>query len=605
MRFSFAFGRQIIALVALLLLVPVAVTVFMLHTISKSEAAMLENQRVRLQQAAEQLDEVLPAGGFQVLLAQQGVPDSAPTREKVAALNAALRGAIERLRSRYPGVELGFYSSSLDRIIDGSPQSQAGENFSSRRRSNFLEAMQGQAKTEVLGPAEGGVLEVYRPLRRNGEIIGAVWATEDLGSLAAHRHAVLGVAYAIIALGVIAGFGGALAVVHRFVHNVNQIKEGLRHLRYDLSHPLPLAAGELGEITAAVNDLAAQLLRTQQYTRVMLATIAEGLLVVDIEGQVMLANAAACRLLGLPVDGTGKHYWEMLPKGTPFASLLEQALQQRREVRDYLVPYGGGKAGERQLLVSTSLLVAEQQIIGAVLAIQDVTERVRLQQEMRRQERLASLGRLVAGVAHEIRNPLTAINCYLQLWRKSGRFPEKPLNTMREEINRLDTLVEKLLYLAKPAEVKKVPYQLNRLVIDSLRFFQEVVQIQIQTELADDLPAVLLDVEQMERVLQNLVFNAREAMADGGTITVRTYRSQDGASAVLEVSDTGCGIPPQHQQEIFEPFFTTKPRGTGLGLSLVKEVVEAHGGKIEVESEVGKGTTFRIYLPLEEVKLSA
>ncbi|ACX51680.1 multi-sensor signal transduction histidine kinase [Ammonifex degensii KC4] len=603
MRFSFAFGRQIIALVALLLLVPVAVTIFMLHTINKSEAAMLEAQKLKLQRVVEQLDAGLPAGGFDVMLAQRGVPKDAPVREKVAALNSALRDVIEHVKAQYPGVEAGFYSASLDRIIDGSPQSQAGENFSSRRRNNFLEVMRGREKTEVLGPAEGGILEVYQPLYRDGKIIGAVWATESLGHLAARRHAVLATAYAIIALGVLVGFGGALAVVHRFVQNVNQIKEGLKQLRYDLSRPLKPAAGELGEITAAVNELASLLLRTQQYTRVMLATIAEGLLVVDMEGQIMLANAAAVRLLGLPADWGGKNFREVLPVNTPFAELLHLALRKREEVRDRLVACKGDGGEERQLLVSTALLFVEEQPIGAVLCVQDVTEQVRLQREMRRQERLASLGRLVAGVAHEIRNPLTAINCYLQLWQKSGRFPEKPLNTMREEINRLDNLVEKLLCLAKPAEVKKVPYEVNRLVRDSLRFFEEVVGIRIETDFASDLPEVPLDPEQMGRVLQNLFFNACEAMAGGGVLTVRTYKAGDGRHAVIEVADTGCGIPPEHLKEIFEPFFTTKPQGTGLGLSLAKEVVEAHGGRIEVESELGKGTTMRIYLPLREVSV--
>lgn len=598
MRLASNFGRQVLALVAILLLIPIAVTVFMLHMINKSESALLETQKLRLSRAVEKLDAGLP-GDFHTLLEESGATAETPVREKVAILNGRLRKVIRSVAAAYPGTEVGFYSAELDRIIDGSPTPYAGENFSSRRRRNFLAAMRGEERSEALGREEGGILELYRPLVRQGKIIGAVWATESLSQFAARRQAVSYTAYAIIMAGVAVGMGGALLVVHRFVDSVNRIKEGLRSLRYNLAQPLAPAAGELREITDGINELAAMVVRAHQYTEVMLATIDDGLLVVDLEGQVVIANAAVTRALGLSKNCIGRPFAEFLPEGTPFHWFLRQALQMGLQVRDVPVTWHSPGRGERQFLVSTAVLfVGGEQPIGAVLCLQDVTERVKLQEEMRRQERLAALGRLVMGVAHEIRNPLTAINCYLQLWQKSNLFPQRALATMRQEVNRLDALVERLLYFAKPAEARPVVYDLNHLVEKVLRFFEDVVQISVETRLGPDLSPVLVDPEQMERVLQNLIYNACQAMPEGGLLTVSTYPEESGEYVVVEVKDTGCGIPPENIREIFEPFFTTKPRGTGLGLALAKEIVEAHGGRIEAESTVGRGTTMRVYLPV-------
>ncbi|MCL6558601.1 MAG: two-component system sensor histidine kinase AtoS [Firmicutes bacterium] len=598
MRISLNFGRQIIVLVTILLAVPVAITVFMFNMINKSESALVEKQKVRLMRAAEQLDISLSTG-FDAILKKNGATDAMPVREKVAILNAELRGLIQNVKAAYPETEeIGFYSAELDRIIDGSPAPYAGENFSRRRRSNFLTSMEGQVMAQAYGLKEGGILEIYRPLVRQGKIIGVVWATESLSKFAAQRHAIAYTSYAIIMVGVLVGFGGAIFVVHRFVQNVNQIKVGLRSLRFNLEQPLVPAAGELREITDAINELAFMLVRTQEYTKVMLATIDDGLLVVDMEGRVVIANAAISKTLGLDGKCVGQLFTQLLPNDAPFSRFLQEALQKETQMADVPVSWRCPGQGERQLLVSTAVLLSGKQRIGAVLLLRDVTEQVKLQEEMRRHERLVALGRLVMGVAHEIRNPLTSINCYLQLWQKNDLFPQQPLATMRQEVSRLDALVEKLLYFAKPAKARPVVYDINQLVETVMPFFKDVVRVSVQTELSPDLPPVLIDPEQMERVLQNIIYNAYQAMPEGGLLTVSTYQEESGDYAVIKVKDTGCGIPAENIREIFEPFFTTKPRGTGLGLALANEIVEAHGGRIEAESTVGRGTTMRVYLPV-------
>ncbi|MEW6448519.1 MAG: two-component system sensor histidine kinase AtoS [Bacillota bacterium] len=599
MRFSLNFGRQILVLVTVLLLIPVALTVFMLQMINKSEAALVEQQKARLMKAVEQLDAGL-AMDFNSILKRNGVNDAMPVREKVAVLNNELRDLLNRVEAAYPGTEVGFYSAELDRIIDGSPQPYAGENFSSRRRRNFLSAMQGEVKSESYGPSEGGILEIYKPLRRGGEIIGAVWATENLSKFAARRHAIASTAYATIMVGVFIGMGGAILVVHRFVQNVNQIKVGLRALRFNLERPLISAAGELREITDAINELAAMLVRAQQYTAVMLATIDDGLLVVDLEGKVVIANAALSKSLGLDEESVGKQFTQLLPEGSDFNRFLREALSEGKEHRDIRVKWHCPGQGERHFRTSTAVLRFSEEPIGAVMLIQDVTERLKLQEKIRRQERLVALGRLVTVVAHEIRNPLTAINCYLQLWKKNSSFPRQPLETMHQEVTRLDLMVEELLRFTQPAETRPVVYDVNQFVEENLPFFKDVVQISVKTKLGAGLPPVLIDPGQMGRVIQNIMYNAYQAMPEGGIVTVSTYQDESSKNVVIEVTDTGCGIPAENIRDIFEPFFTTKPRGMGLGLALADEIVKAHGGRLEAQSEVGCGTKMRIYLPALE-----
>lgn len=599
MRISLNFGRQILVLVTVLLLVPVALTVFMLQMINKSESALVEQQKMRLMKAVDQLDTDLPTD-FKSILQKNGVSETAPAREKVAVLNSELGDIINKVEAAYPGTEVGFYSAELDRIIDGSPQPYAGENFSSRRRRNFLSAIQGEVKSESYGPSEGGILEIYKPLKRRGEIISAVWATENLSKFAARRQAIASTAYATIMVGVFIGLGGAILVVHRFVQNVNQIKVGLRSLRFNLEQPLVSAAGELREITDAVNELAAMLVRAQQYTAVMLATIDDGLLVVDLEGKVVIANTALSKSLGLGEECVGKPFAQLLPEGSDFNGFLGEALAEGKEVRDAGVKWQCPGQGERHFRTSTAVLRFLDKPIGAVMLIQDVTERLKLQEKIRRQERLVALGRLVTVVAHEIRNPLTAINCYLQLWRKNSSFPRQPLETMHQEVTRLDLMVEELLRFTQPTEARPVVCDVNRLVEENLPFFKDVVQVSVKTKLGAGLLPVLIDPGQMGRVIQNIMYNAYQAMPEGGIVTVSTYQDESGKNVVIEVSDTGCGIPAENIREVFEPFFTTKPSGMGLGLALADEIVKAHGGRLEAQSEVGRGTKMRIYLPVSE-----
>jgi nitrogen-specific signal transduction histidine kinase len=230
----------------------------------------------------------------------------------------------------------------------------------------------------------------------------------------------------------------------------------------------------------------------------------------------------------------------------------------------------------------------------------DMTEARKLEQRLQQSERLKALGTLAAGIAHEIRNPLATINFNAQMLQRDLALDQHQGQMFEDiliEIKKIDRIVQQVLHFAKPREPQFLPNQLNEVVSycqDLSKAYLRKTKIEISADLADDIPLLVMDFNQISQVLMNLLINAIEAMPDGGRISLRTYRQLEPQGVVLEVRDTGAGIMEEDRERIFDPFYTRKPEGTGLGLSISRQILEKHGAYIEVDSSLGEGTTFRI-----------
>ena len=249
---------------------------------------------------------------------------------------------------------------------------------------------------------------------------------------------------------------------------------------------------------------------------------------------------------------------------------------------------------------------------GLFFIISDVTFFYKFKDEFRKNESLASMTTMAAGVAHEIKNPLASILLYVQIMEKlierdgclTKEEAEKNLSVVKEEVQRLNSIAVDFLFAVKPMKVSFEKYSLNDLVNKVLKLATTELEqsgIQLNLNLASSMPNVMMDIGLMQQVLLNLIKNAIQAMnncQNEKNITIDTYL--DGTNAVLAVSDTGCGMTEKQMEKIFEPYFTTKSEGNGLGLTIVFKIIKEHGGDIHVRSTLGEGSQFTITLPIPQ-----
>ncbi len=309
-------------------------------------------------------------------------------------------------------------------------------------------------------------------------------------------------------------------------------------------------------------------------------------------------------------DLIGRPYLSLMSKrhrGKRLRTTLDIGTKQAYEVEIL------NKTGEpRNALVSVSPLRDNSgQIVGVLGIARDITEKKRLEQQVLNAEKLASIGKLAAGVAHEINNPLGGIlNCLYNLRKKSVSLERATeyLASMEEGLRRVQKIVRQLLDFSQQHDPELAPTEVNAIierVLTLTSYAFEGTRVRLHRELGHELPPLLADRHMLEQVLMNLILNAVQAIRGEGVVTVRS--GHDGPWCTIEVEDTGCGIPPDVLPKIFDPFFTTKGQGegTGLGLSVSLGIVERHGGEIAVKSQVSRGTTFIVRLPTISVRSMA
>lgn len=234
----------------------------------------------------------------------------------------------------------------------------------------------------------------------------------------------------------------------------------------------------------------------------------------------------------------------------------------------------------------------------------DATEARRLEQRLQQSERLKALGTLAAGIAHEIRNPLATINFNAQMLQRELALDvtqQQMFNDILQEIKKMDRIVQQVLHFARPREPQFLPNQLNEVVRychDMAKVYLLKAGVEVCLDLADNVPLIVMDFSQICQVVMNVIINAIEAMPDGGKLTLQTAMREDPSSLVLQVTDTGTGIMEEDRDRIFDPFFTRKPDGTGMGLSISRQILEKHGAYVDVDTAPGAGTSFYIIFPL-------
>jgi PAS domain S-box-containing protein len=337
----------------------------------------------------------------------------------------------------------------------------------------------------------------------------------------------------------------------------------------------------------------------ESYTENILQCVTSGVITFDGSGLSTTMNRSAEEILGLErVKVLGRTCREIFGEGDA-CRLIQDTLQKgipSRRMETELV-----RQNDRIWLgFNTALLMDPQgKSLGVILSFSDLTEVKRLQEQMELKERLTALGEMSAGIAHELRNPMAVIAGYLNLLAKkqdgAGRAVIKDVLT---EISGMNRIIGDLLTFARPTALNRTAVNIRELIETcvSTVLLAKGADARIATVLELGEGNALVDEVLMRQALGNLVQNAVEAMPDGGTLTVRSQRDRQ---LVIIMKDTGIGVSREQYRKIFLPFFTTKDTGVGMGLALTHKIITAHGGRVEVESKEGSGTTFTVVVPME------
>ena len=337
------------------------------------------------------------------------------------------------------------------------------------------------------------------------------------------------------------------------------------------------------------------------YTRNVLESMANGLITVDRSLRIATYNPNALEILRKTKDELdGKLVSEILP----LEDEIRQVLSDAESILEKEVKINGEGKGKSFLALTVSPLKDQESSRpkGAVVILRDMTIIRELEQEVITSEKFAALGRLSAGVAHEIRNPLNSIKGFIQYFQKKLALePEdyRYTDLMLTEVDRLNRVISKLLAYSKPREPRLTIRSAEEIVDHCVRVVEREAResgVEIIVEPSDpELPLVMVDSDQMTQVFLNILINAIEATPSGEKVSIALVGTHNGRLQVV-TSDNGKGIPRENIDKLFDPFFSTKKKGTGLGLAIVKSIIEGHGGDIDVESDPGKGTKFIVTL---------
>ncbi|WP_158949726.1 ATP-binding protein [Pseudodesulfovibrio cashew] len=342
-----------------------------------------------------------------------------------------------------------------------------------------------------------------------------------------------------------------------------------------------------------------QLKDSQIFASEIVAHLPIGLVVTGPDDIVTHINGDAASLLGVEAEiALHQNVNDVLPAA--IVELASESSGMKGPITKELQVSSGDKCFPGNIGVA-QVVSDEGLSLGAIFILSDLTEIHRLQAEMKQREKMAAIGNLAAGIAHEVRNPLSSIKGYATYF--AGLFDEdsdnrKAAMVMIAETERLNRVISELLDFSRPSEISPKEVDMAFVMDTVSRLFQQDATdlgIEVVIDVQSDLPPVKLDADRMIQALLNMGINAIQAMDAGGRLTLRVLKSD--TDLIIQVEDTGHGIAEENMATVFDPYFTTKSQGTGLGLAVVRKIVEGHGGYVDFASSVGNGTTFTISLP--------
>src|SRR5579875_568080 len=398
----------------------------------------------------------------------------------------------------------------------------------------------------------------------------------------------------------------ALAPLSRISAQLDRISAG----EFD-AEPV-IKAGELGQVSNKISRIGRQLRDVREIFSTLrenmnqiMSGLEDGLLLFNAEGRAVLVSPSSEKFLDVPSENLlGRKMEEIFPPGHPLSEPLRAGRAggaSSPPIEQIEIEFAGER-GVRRVGASVQPIQENGARMGLLITLRDLESLERIGSQLQVSERLAALGRVTAGVAHEVKNPLNSMRLWLEVLKANMPIepePQQAVKMLDSEIARVDHAVKTFLNFTRPVELNLEETDLRGLLEEVLQAERPTIAkagLALRAELPSEFPAAMVDRQLIHQAISNLVLNACQFTPAGGRIRVALRRAGD--YAAIEVADTGKGISPEDQKKIFQLFFTTRPGGTGIGLANTFRFVQLHNGQIEFESEAGLGTTFRILLPL-------
>jgi PAS domain S-box-containing protein len=461
------------------------------------------------------------------------------------------------------------------------------------------------------------VFEVRYPFTMGGEPFGEVRVGISISLL---RNEILpslrnSAAIALVALLVSTGLamvvsGATLAPLQEISTQLDRISAGQFDAPVAQATGFAGGADELGLVSKKISQVGQQLRGVHEIFSTMrenlnsvMAGLEDGLLLFTRDARAVMVSPAAEKFLGAPSGHfLGRRVTEIFPAGHPLRQALHIEGDELSETASEIELQTS--QGSKRVGVSVQAIQEDGEKMGAMVTLRDLDSIESINTQLQVSERLAALGRITAGVAHEVKNPLNSMRLWLENLKESlpsdaDANSHQAVQVLDKEIDRLDAVVKRFLDFTRPMEIKLEQTQLSQLLGEVLEVARPQLQkanVEMKQSLSDDVPEVFVDRDLLKQAVLNLVLNAVEAMPGGGQIRLELTRRAE--MAEITVGDTGKGIPAENRQKIFQLFFTTRPGGSGIGLASTFRIVQLLNGSIDFTSEVGRGTTFRIELPL-------
>lgn len=462
------------------------------------------------------------------------------------------------------------------------------------------------------------VYDVYLPIQREGQPFGDIRVGISTVLLKSEVQPQLTRALFFSALAILLSLGLAAGVSNIALRPLEAIGRRLDQMTVGVAdiapEPDPRATDEYGLVNTKIDRLGRQIRDVKEVFSALkenldqiMGTLQDGLVLFTRDTRVVLVSASAERFVGRPRgEILGNVVEEVFNDANKLGRIVLDAFALLQPIPQREIELENG----RRIQIALDFIAERGERIGALLTMRDAESVRRIENEIELSRRLAAIGRLTSGVAHEVKNPINAIVVHLELLREKMREVDpdtgRHMDIIGREIHRLDRVVQTLVDFNRPLELRLSDFDLRRLMEEvALLAAPEAARqgVKVETNLGSEALPVRADADLIKQALLNVVINGVQAMNDGGVLSMVTRRYD--TAAAIEVRDQGAGIPPEIRDKIFNLYFTTKKVGSGIGLAMSYRVLQLHNGSIDFVTEMGQGTTFRLVLPLagaQEVK---